>query len=72
MTTFSVNLTSMGPCISDIFPSITNKMQRYAIYLCEMLYVFQAVTPPIIRSSKLYIQHRVLVKPLLLPAAIVE
>jgi hypothetical protein len=37
-----------------------------------MLYVFQAVPPPIIRSSKLYIQHRVLVKPLLLLAAIVE
>jgi hypothetical protein len=37
-----------------------------------MLYMFQAVPPPIIRSSKLYIQHRVLVKPLLLPAAIME
>jgi hypothetical protein len=34
--------------------------------------MFQAVPPPIIRSSKLYIQHRVLVKPLLLPAAIEE
>jgi pterin-4a-carbinolamine dehydratase len=37
-----------------------------------MLYLFQAVPPPIIRSSKLYIQHRVLLKHLLLPAAIVE
>jgi hypothetical protein len=37
-----------------------------------MLYMFQAVPSPIIRSSKLYIQHRVLVKTLLLPAAIVE
>ena len=27
---------------------------------CEILYMFQAVSPPIIRSSKLYIQHRVL------------
>jgi hypothetical protein len=35
-----------------------------------MLYMFQAVTPPIIRSSKLYIQQYILVKPLLLPAAI--
>jgi hypothetical protein len=27
-------LTFMGPCcIADIFPSITNKMQRYTIYL---------------------------------------
>jgi hypothetical protein len=34
-------------------------MQRYTIYLsCEMLYMFQAVPPSIIRSSKLYIQHR--------------
>jgi hypothetical protein len=30
------------------------------IYFSEMLYMFQAVPPPIIRSSKLYIQHRVL------------
>ena len=29
------------------------------IYFCEMLYMFQAVPPPIIRSSKLYIQYRV-------------
>jgi hypothetical protein len=34
--------------------------------------MFQAVRPPIVKSSKLYIQHRVFVKPLLLPAAIVE
>jgi hypothetical protein len=27
-----------------------------------MLYVFQAVSPPIIRSSKLYTQHLVYVK----------
>jgi hypothetical protein len=37
-----------------------------------MLYVFQAVPPPIISSSKLYKRHLALVKPLLLPAAIVE
>jgi len=30
------------------------------IYFCEMLYMFQAVAAPIIRSSKLCIQHRVL------------
>jgi hypothetical protein len=34
--------------------------------------MFQAIPPHIIRSSKLYTQHRVLVKPLLPPAAIVE
>ena len=26
-------LTFMGPCIANIFRSITNKMQRYTIYL---------------------------------------
>ena len=39
--------------------------QRYAtlynlFIFSEMLYMFQAVPPPIIRSSKLYIQRRVL------------
>jgi hypothetical protein len=37
-----------------------------------MLYIIQAVPPPIIRSSKLYIQHLVFVKPLLLPFTVVE
>ena len=41
------------------------------IYFCEMLYMFQADSPPIIRSSKLYIQHRVLCQILLLPATTV-
>ena len=36
-----------------------------------MLYMFQAVPPPIIRRSKLYIQHQDFVKPLLLPATAV-
>jgi hypothetical protein len=46
-------------------------MQRYTIYFFEMLYMFQAVPQPFM-SSKLYAQHRVLAKPLLLPAAVVE
>jgi len=37
-----------------------------------MLYMFQAVPPPIIRSSKLYTQHRVFVKLFLLLTAIVS
>ena len=37
-----------------------------------MLYIFQAVPPPIIRSSKLYTQHRVYVELFLLLAAIVS
>ena len=61
----------MGPCIANVFSSTTNKMQSCTIiYFCEMFYMFQAVPPPIIRSSKLYISIRYLVKPLLLPATI--
>ena len=42
------------------------------VYFCKLLYVLRVVPPPIIRSTKLYLQNLVLVKPLLLPAAIVE
>jgi len=31
-----------------------------SIYLYKLLYMFQAVLPPIIRSTKLYIQRQVL------------
>jgi len=66
------NVTFMGPCIANVvFPSITNKMQHYTIYFYSMLYMFQSVPPPFIRSSYLYIQHWVFVIPLLLPAAVV-
>ena len=34
--------------------------------------MFQEVPPPIIKSSKLYTQHRVFVDPFLLPTAIVS
>jgi len=48
-------------------------MQRFSIYLVhKTLYMFQAFPPPIIRSTKLYIQRQVFVRPMLLPAAIVE
>ena len=30
----NIILTFMGPCIANLFSSITNKMQRYTIYLC--------------------------------------
>jgi len=43
--------------------SKTNKMQCYTmVFITIMLYMFQVVPPPIIRSSKLYTQHRVFVK----------
>jgi hypothetical protein len=37
-----------------------------------MLYMFQAIPPPIIRSSKLYTQHRVFVELFLLLTAVVS
>ena len=39
------------------------------IYFCKTLYIFQAVFPSIIRSSKLRIKLQVFVGPILLPAA---
>jgi len=32
------------------------------IYFYKLLYVFQAVPPPVIRGTKLYMQHQVLSK----------
>jgi len=43
-----------------------------SIYFYKLLYMFLAVPPPIIRSTKLYIQRQVIVKPILLLAAIVD
>jgi len=52
---------------------MTNKMQGYTVfYFCKLLYMFRVDPPPIIRSITLYLQHLVIVKPLLLPAAIVK
>jgi hypothetical protein len=42
-----------------------------SIYFCKLLYMFQAVPPPIIRSTKLYTQRQVLSNQLL-PAAILD
>ena len=44
----------------------------HSFYFCKLLYMFRVDPPPIIRSTKLHLQHLVFVKPLLLPAAIVE
>ena len=51
-------------------PTRCNFTQWYL--LLWMLYMFQAVPPPIIRSSKLYTQHEVFVELFLLLAAIVS
>jgi hypothetical protein len=59
--------------ITPIHQSMTNKRQRYTVFdFCKLLYMFWVDPPPIIKSITLYIQHLVFVKPLLLPAAIVE
>ena len=51
----------MFPCIVIYFKFTPNKMQRFLIYLfLNMLYTFQAVPPPIIRSTQLYRQLQVL------------
>jgi hypothetical protein len=42
------------------------------IYSCEMLYMFQKVPPPIIRSSNCIHSIRYFVKTLLLPATVME
>ena len=56
-----------------MYLSITNKMQRYTmVFITIMFYMFQAVPPPIIRSSKLYTQHRVFVELFLLLTATVS
>ena len=49
-------------CAFQIYFRITtNKMQRFLIYsFVQILYMFQAVPPPIIRSTELYIQLQVL------------
>jgi len=46
------NLTFMGPCIVNIFQCIYNKMQTLHtfIHIWKLLYMFQVVPPPIIRS----------------------
>ena len=51
-------------------PTICNVTQLYL--LLQILYMFQAVPPPITRSSKLYTQHRVFVELFLLLTAIVS
>jgi hypothetical protein len=47
----------------SVFPLWYNQQDatfsRY-MYFCQLFYMFQAVPPPIIRSTKLYIQRQVL------------
>jgi hypothetical protein len=67
------DLTFMGPCIVSIFQYISNKMQRYTVYLYPetALNISGDTSTHHQESIQLYLQHLVFVTPLLLSAAIV-
>ena len=62
----------MGPCIVNIFQYISNKMQRYTVYLYleTAVHVSGGTSTHHQERIQLYLQHLVFVTPLLLPAAI--
>jgi hypothetical protein len=64
----------MGPCIVSIFQYISNKMQRYTVYLYlkTALHASGGTSTHHQERIQLYLQHVVFVTPLLLSAAIVE
>jgi hypothetical protein len=66
------DLTFMGPCIVSIFQHISNKMQRYTVYLYleTALHVSGGTYTHHQECIQLYLQHLVFVTPLLLSAAI--
>jgi hypothetical protein len=68
------NLTFMGPCIVSVFQYISNKMQRYTVYLYleTTLHVSGGTSTHHRERIQLCLQHLVFVTPLLLSAAIVE
>jgi len=63
----------MGPCIVSIFQYISNKMQRYTVYLYleTALHVLGGTSTHHQEHIQLYL-HLVFVTPLLLSAAIME
>ena len=64
----------MGPCIVSIFQNVSNKKQRYTVYLYleTALHVPGGTSTQPQERIQLYLQHLVFVTPLLLSAAIVE
>ena len=64
----------MGTCIVSIFKYISNKMQRYTVYLYleTALHDTGGTSTHHQERIQLYLQHLVFVTPLLLSAAIVE
>ena len=61
----------MGPCIVGIFYYISNKMQRYTVYLYleTALRVSGGTCTHHQGHIQLYLQHLVFVRSLMLPAA---
>jgi hypothetical protein len=55
-------VTFVCPCIANISLKYNQQVATLSRYICfyKLLYMFQAVPPPIIRSTKLYIQRQVL------------
>jgi hypothetical protein len=68
------DLTFMGPWFLSIFQYISNKMQRYTLYLYleTALHVSGGISTHHQERIQLYLQHLVFVTTLLLSAAIVE
>ena len=64
----------MGPCTVSIFQYISNKMQRYTVYLYleTTLHVLGGTSTHHQERIQLYLQRLVFVTPLLLSVAIVE
>jgi hypothetical protein len=64
----------MGPCIVSIFQYISNKIQRYTVYLYleTALHVSGGTSTHHQERIQLYLQHLVFVTPLLLSTGIVE
>ena len=69
-----ISLMFRGPCVVSIFQYISNKMQLYTVnlYLETALHLSVGKSTHHQEHTQLYLQHLVLVKPLLLSAAIVE
>jgi hypothetical protein len=64
----------MDPCVVSLFQYISNKIQRYTIYLYleTALHVSGGTSTHHQERIQLYLQHLVFVTPLMLSAAIVE
>jgi hypothetical protein len=68
------DLTFMDPCIVSVSQYISNKMQRYTVYLYleTTLHVSGGNSTHHQERIRVYLQHLIFVTPLLLSAAIVE